>query len=976
MHPSSRPSRTSAPVWPQAALMAGIVIASYLVGRRADLFEAFAAWSRTHESLQLDELAVTLSGLSVAFTAVSLNRWSRMRKQTLELAQTSASLAQVRDRMQHVLTSSPVVIFVLRPVDGQLAPVWISDNLRALFGYRPDEVVSAEWWLERVHPDDRVPAGVAGRAAARGLPGRHEFRFRTAEGDYRSVLEELRIAGSPQEECWEVVGSWTDITARKAAEDELLRSRQDYLRLFLHANDAILLLDPADETVVDANPRAAALYGYPLQKLIGRSLRDLSVDPAAGDAHLRATLDGTEPYRFETVQRHADGSGLFVEVTASLTEYRDRQVVLSINRDVTERKRAEQGRAEIEARYRMLADGTDDVVSLHDAEGRFLYVSPSVLRATRYSPDELVGEPAVSVMNDADRERVLRANHQAAVHGRAEVEWRLAGRDGASPWFSSRIAVLRDAEGKVHRIVCSSRDVTERRQAHHALRFQAGLLEVVGQAVVAVDMNGSVLFWNSFAERLYGWTAAEALGRTPWTVAPSTSPKAGNVHTWAIVMDGGTWSGEMEMLRRDGTTFPAHVILSPIRDAEGAVIGAVGASSDLTAHKQLEQQLRQAQKMEAVGRLAGGVAHDFNNMLTAIRGNAQLLLGEIPAGTLMHEDVQEIDHAAARAADLTRQLLAFSRSQVLQPRLLNLNAVVRGVEPMLRRLIGEDIHFTTALADGLCTVRADPAQVEQIILNLVVNARDAMPHGGGLRIETRNLEPGEALGMELAEGADGCGPVALVVRDTGCGMDPETLERVFEPFFSTKAPGVGTGLGLSTVYGIVKQSGGHVAVESEPQRGSTFTICLPGVDALPDTPVAAAPAHDVPRGCETLLLVEDDEAVSAAVYKVLSHSGYHVLRAHRPSEALEMFAAHADEVRMVISDVVMPEMSGRDLAERLQAIRPGVPVLFTSGYMESAAMHPGIFSPNANFLPKPFTREGLTVRVRQVLDATAARAAA
>ncbi|HEX6042700.1 PAS domain S-box protein, partial [Longimicrobium sp.] len=709
MHTPPRSPARSLRIWPQVALLLCITLTSYAAGTQANLFEVFSAWSRAHERLQLDELMVALGAGCLGMFGMSLRGLWAMRGQNHELARASEMLDHLRDRLRHVMTASPVVIFVLRLRRGQSEPVWVSDNLQTLYGYAAGEARSRAWWLERVHPDDRAGAEAFSRAVAHSLPVSHEFRFRTAWGEYRWILEELR-PGQTCEDVTEIVGSWTDITSRKAAEEEVMRSRQDYQRLFQHANDAILLLDPADETVVDANPRAAALYGLPLDALVGRSLRTLAVDPAAGEAHLRRTLDDAPPHEFEAVHRRADGAELHLEVKASRTDYRGRQVVLSISRDVTERKRAEQARAEMEERYRMLADGTDDVVSLHDAEGRFLYASPSVVRATGRHPDALAGQPAVSLVHPDDRERLLRANYQAAAEGRAEAEWRQLTADGGTdgPWFASRIAVLRDGEGRVHRIVCSSRDITRRKQAEHALRFQAGLLDVVGQAVVAVDMKGSVLFWNSFAEQLYGWTAAEALGRSPWSVAASTSPLAGNVHTWAVVMNGGSWTGEMEMRRRDGSTFPAHVILSPIRDAQGAVIGAVGVSSDLTGQKQLEQQLRQAQKMEAVGRLAGGVAHDFNNMLTAIRGNAQLLMDDLPGTSVLRQDVEEIDHAAARAADLTRQLLAFSRSQVLQPRLLDLNAVVRGVQPMLRRLIGEDVQFTTTLAPGLRTVRADP----------------------------------------------------------------------------------------------------------------------------------------------------------------------------------------------------------------------------------------------------------------------------
>jgi PAS domain S-box-containing protein len=958
----------------QVAFLVAVTGVSYAAGSRLDLFERFLAWSRVHERLQADETVVAMAGACMGMLVLMLRRWTGSVRQARDLEHTSSMLARARDGLHHVIAASPVVIFMLRGRDTHVGPVWFSDNLYTMFGYRPEEVVSRDWWLQRVHPDDRALALSASHRAGRGVSTRYEFRFAGASGEYRWVQGELRSAiGS--DGVAEVVGSWTDITARKSVEEALRRSQQDYQGLFMHASDAILLLDPADETVVAANPRAAALYGIPLDRLVGTSLRTLSTDLQAGNDRLRRTLGGEQPYQFETVQTRADGSQVFLEVTAAVTEYGGRPVVLSINRDVTERKRAEQARAEIEDRYRMLADGTHDVVSLHDRAGRFLYVSPSMARATGFDPEALVGRSALTVVHPEDREAILHAGRRAAAEGSAQVEWRLAGPEGAPVrWFSSQVSMVPGPGGRVHRIVCSSRDVSERRKAEMAIRFQAGLLDVVGQAVIATDARGSVLFWNRFAEQLYGWKAEEALGRSPWSLAPSTASKSGNVHSWAVVMEGGSWAGEMEIRRRDGSVFPAMVTLTPLRDPSGAVMGAVSVSSDLSPQKRMEQQLRQAQKMEAVGRLAGGVAHDFNNMLTAIRGNAQLMMGDLPRGSALLADLEEIDRAAGRAADLTRQLLAFSRNQVLQPRRLDLNASVRGVAPMLRRIIGEDVVFTTVLDPALETVMADPAQVEQIILNLAVNARDAMPDGGEMRIETRNLLPGAAPPPGQVPGN---ATVMLVVSDTGCGMDADTMERIFEPFFTTKAAGIGTGLGLSTVYGIVTQSGGHVSVDSTPGRGTTFTIYLPRVEGEAE-PWLDAEAEAAPGGSETVLVVEDEETVGAVVCKVLTRSGYRVLHAQRPSRALELFATLAEPVHLVITDVVMPEMSGPELAERLRAIRPEMPVLFTSGYTEFAGASAEVFSSGLDFLPKPFAPETLMRRVRQVLDGDtgpAARAA-
>jgi len=380
-----------------------------------------------------------------------------------------------------------------------------------------------------------------------------------------------------------------------------------------------------------------------------------------------------------------------------------------------------------------------------------------------------------------------------------------------------------------------------------------------------------------------------------------------------------------------------------------------------------QDQLTQARKMEAVGRLAGGVAHDFNNLLTVMIGRSQLLLRRLGTEDPTRPDIELMEQTAARAADLTRQLLAFSRKQVLRPAVLDLNAVLSNLGEMLRRLIGEDIALVTALAPALGSVKADPSQIEQILMNLAANARDAMPHGGRLTLETANVDLDAAytrrhVGVHV-------GPhVMLAVSDTGIGMDSETLARIFEPFFTTKGPGQGTGMGLATVYGVVEQSGGHIWVSSEPGRGTTFKIYLPRVDEAIE-PLAAEPGlAELARGHETILVVEDEPAVRALARDVLRAQGYAVLEAQHGREALRISEQHAGRIDLLLTDVVMPEMSGRELAGRLAALRPTTPVIYMSGYTDTAVVHHGVLDPGTTFLQKPLTPHALARKVRQVLD--------
>ncbi len=388
----------------------------------------------------------------------------------------------------------------------------------------------------------------------------------------------------------------------------------------------------------------------------------------------------------------------------------------------------------------------------------------------------------------------------------------------------------------------------------------------------------------------------------------------------------------------------------------------------VSERKEVEEQFRQSQKMESIGRLAGGVAHDMNNLLTAMLGSAELLLLDLPDGPA-REEVAEIRAVAERAADLVRQLLAFSRRQVMEPRVLDLNVLVANLRKMLRRLIGEDIELQFIAGPALGSVRADPGQIEQVLLNLSVNARDAMPNGGRLTIETANVE----LDDPYARTHAGVTPgryVMLAVSDTGTGMDEHTKAHLFEPFFTTKGPGAGTGLGLSTVYGIVKQSGGDIWVYSEPARGTTLKIYLPRVAAPAEPAEAKHPATPPRRGTETVLVVEDEPVVRVLARKVLRQGGYTVIEAANGVEALEIAGQHAGDIDLLLTDVVMPDMSGRELMRKLSPRLPRLKVLYMSGYADEAIVHHGVLDPGTAFIQKPFMPEGLARKVRQVLDGT------
>ena len=467
---------------------------------------------------------------------------------------------------------------------------------------------------------------------------------------------------------------------------------------------------------------------------------------------------------------------------------------------------------------------------------------------------------------------------------------------------------------------------------------------------------------NAAAVARYGYSEQEFLAMTVRDIRPAS--ELPRFEETLRGQDGGTFSGYRHR-RKDGALIDVDIEAQPLTFAGRSA--RLVLARDVTARRQLEEQLRQAQKMEAVGQLAGGIAHDFNNLLTAILGCTQLLLHATPPEDQRREDVEEIKNAGLRAAELTRQLLAFSRRQVLAPKVLDVNAIVANMDKMLRRLLGEDVALVTHLAADLGPVSADPGQLEQVLLNLAVNARDAMPQGGRLTIETANV----FLTEEYAERHHRLPPgpyVLLAVSDTGVGMDEITQKHLFEPFFTTKEVGKGTGLGLATVYGIVKQSGGYIWVYSEPGRGTTLKVYLPRVPGAAEPLPVAVESPELRRGTETVLLVEDAAPVRSLARKGLESYGYQVLEAADGPAALELSARHPRGIDILVTDVVMPGMSGRELAERLAPARPGMRVLYTSGYTDDAMVHQGVLRSGVAFLQKPFVPETLARKVREVLD--------
>ncbi|HKV40310.1 MAG TPA: PAS domain S-box protein, partial [Blastocatellia bacterium] len=640
-------------------------------------------------------------------------------------------------------------------------------------------------------------------------------------------------------------------------------------------------------------------------------------------------------------------------------------------REVRLRRRAEETANE----YARIVEASEDAIISITLDGKVRTWNLAAEQMFGYTAAEARGR-SISFIVPSERSAELSAMLGAIKSGKrvsAHETFRVR-RDGMRVRLAVSHSALRDADGNLCG-VCSraTRNQADRNESEEALVRSGGrfkeLAEISHEVFWVYDVvSGKMVYVSPAYEDIFGRTCDE-LYRTPRSyfesVHPEDTQRISMAHERQI--RGQHTDEEYRVIRPDGRCRWVKDRAFPITDESGKTYRVAGIVSDVTVQKQLEEQLRGAQKMEAVGRLAGGVAHDFNNLLTAILGYSQLALARLNEGEPLHKFVDEIRKAGQRAAQLTSHLLAFTRKQVLQPRVIDLNTVIMDIEKMLNRLIGEDINFTTDLEPELRPVKADRGQIDQVIMNLVVNARDAMPRGGNLTIRTSNVDL-DALYADLHMEVDPGAYVLLAVTDSGIGMDKETMAQVFDPFFTTKEPGKGTGLGLSTVYGIVNQSGGHIWVYSEPGIGTTFKIYLRAADEAIDRRHAPREA-DLPVGTETILLVEDEPMVRDLAAFVLGEQGYTVLEASEGDQALRLAEEHTGKIHLVLTDVIMPKLGGRELAERLELARPETRVLFYSGYSDTAIGIHGRLDHKANFLEKPFTRDSLARKVREVLDA-------
>lgn len=767
-----------------------------------------------------------------------------------------------------------------------------------------------------------------------------------------------------------------DITQRTQAAEALRESENKYRALVETTGTGYVILD-LEGRVIDANPEYVRLTGHKaLGEILGHRVIEWTAqhDIARNIEEIGKCLERRSVRNLEIDYVNREEKFTPIEINATVLQTARGSRIVTLCRDISERRRAVEALRESEERFRLIAETIDEVFWMYNAENGTTYVSPAHERIWGCSRQGLYENPNsfYDFVHPDDRQHVAATDTTLRTTGQpVDREYRIIRPDGSIRHIWDRGFPIMDKSGQVKRYVGAAQDVTAWRRVEDELKkskeYLNQIINCIGDPVFVEDYQHKFVLVNDAMCAFTGWTRDELLGKT---VRQTRLPKEQADSIWeqekSVFETGQDFVGEEDATDAEGNKHSVITKKTLLSDDAGN-IQIVGIISDITERKHLQAQFMQAQKMEAVGVLAGGVAHDFNNLLSVINGYSELLLDDLAKDDPRREEVVQIKQAGQRAASLTSQLLAFSRKQILNPSVLDLNRVIDEMSTMLRRLIGEDIEFACITQPNLGAVNADSGQIQQIVMNLVVNARDAMPQGGRLTIETENFDFDQEYARERPMVKPG--PyVMLAISDTGMGMDSETQARIFEPFFTTKGKGKGTGLGLSTVYGIVKQSNGFIWVYSEPGKGTTFKIYLPRTRSEVTTLKGDGKSEGELGGNETLLVVEDEASIRAMASQMLRKRGYVVLEAANGMEALRLAEEYAGQIHLILTDVVMPGMSGKDLVSQLETARPGIKVLYMSGYAENAIIHQCVLDSKVAFLQKPFTIQGLVRMVREVIS--------
>ena len=865
------------------------------------------------------------------------------------------ALHQSEAKFRSYVENAPLAVLV---TDQKRSVVDCNPAAADLLGYDVATLLSTS--ITDLHPEDDVEKvfqslqTLATEGHAEG-----EFRFKRRDGTLIWVSLRAVMTGSGLS-----IAFCQDITERRVAAEAIATERQ-LLRTLIDLLPETFYVKDLDSRFLIANEALAKHFGVESpSQILGKTDRDFY--PAESAAEFRAQelkVFAGEPI----IDHEGRGTGPNGKACIHLTTkvpFQDSQGriqgLVGIGRDITERKQSEETFAAQQRLLDSLITTVPDLVYFKDRECRFIRINEAYARragltdvqaAAGKTDFDIFGEQHARQAYE-DEQRIL-ATGQPIINKEEREDWP----DGRITWAISTKMPLLDSSGEIVGTMGISRDITERKRTEESHLRLATAVEQAAEAILITDTDGKILYINPAFEAVTGYARHEIIGQNPRIVKSGKHDEAFYQRMWTVLSRGEVWSGRLINKKKDGTLFEEEATISPVRDSNGRITNYVAVKRDVTREVLLENQFRQSQKMEAFGQLAGGVAHDFNNLLTVIQGSASLLLNpqlnpEERAGCS-----RQIVQAAERAAGLTRQLLMFSRKHDLQAVTVNLNEVVGNMTKMLRRILGEDIVLRADYDPKITAISADAGMMEQVLLNLAVNSRDAMPQGGQLLIATSLEKLGAnhpQLPADMAPGAYIC----LKVTDTGCGITPEVLPHIFEPFFTTKETGKGTGLGLATVYGIVQQHHGWVTATSEPGRGATFFVYLPAAAGIP-AKSGNAPAPKLPRGTETILLAEDEPAVRGLVSNILSRCGYTILPAESGVAALEIWREHRDEIQLLLTDIIMPDgLTGYDLAQQLKSERSQLKVMYTSGYTGDILSRYPTLIRDYWFLQKPYQPTG------------------
>jgi len=880
----------------------------------------------------------------------------------------AGDLLKSERRLRTILEQAPLAINISR--DG--VSLYANQKFKQMFGLPADDPVAGQSILEYFAPAVREEARERVRQRSLGLPVPSEYESIGIRADGSPFPMHLTVGQVHLADGHANVGFVSDITERRRAETELASRQQFTADLIEHSHLQIHVKDLAGRYTL-VNQKAGEAIGRTRESILGRTDHELFPAADAGRLHQNdlATLAAEKALTFEETLAGTAQPRTFITVKMPVRDgHQQITGVCGMSMEITERKRAEEEVLLRTAFFEALLNSTQDAILVVDNQNQKVIQNQRMGELWKIPPEiashpddrrqyEFARSQTLDPAAFDEKSRSLAANPDA--HARDEIVLK----DGTV--LERQTALINGPNGREYGRLWNFRDITAAKQAEASLTLLATAVEQSAEAILITDSQGVILYVNPAFEKTTGYTRAEAIGRNPRILKSDRHDAAFYRQMWDVLARGEVWHGRFINRHRNGTLHEENAIISPVRDSAGKVINYVAVKRDVTREIQLEAELRQAQKLEAIGQLAGGVAHDFNNILASILLQVGLLSLEDHLSPVVMEGLLQIQADSERAANLTRQLLLFSRRQVMQPRILDLNEQVTGLVKMLTRIIGEDMRMELHLHPAPLLTHADAGMLDQVLMNLVVNSRDAMPDGGRVRVETsaKVVGPGEPLPhLEASPGQFVC----LAVSDTGTGIPPEILPRIFEPFFTTKPEGKGTGMGLATVYGIVKQHKGWIQVQSQSGQGATFQVFLP----LGNSPAEAARGSGnvpPPRGSETILLVEDEPGLLHLSHSILERHGYQVLTAANAQEAFNQWRQHRARVTLLLTDLVMPGgCNGLELARRLRSEKPLLKVIFASGYSASIASQDFKLLPGEALLQKPFGTNQLLAMVRESLD--------